>query len=71
MADHASQLFGGDMDVSERHEAKAKYMPTPEQIKADCLEIQKTWSEGERMRRSAPARPVDMTVVHRVVDEEE
>ena len=57
------------MDASERHEKAAKYMPTPEEIKAACKAIQEEWSEPERMRRSAPERPIDMTVVHRVVDD--
>lgn len=45
--------------------------PTPEEIKAACLAMRAEWSEVERMRRGHPERPVDMTVVHRVVDDGE
>lgn len=31
------------MDASERHEKAAKYMPTPEEIKAACKAIQEEW----------------------------
>lgn len=40
------------LDVSERHELAAKYMPTPEEISAECELIQKTWTKAERRRRS-------------------
>lgn len=47
------------MDIREQrrigHEPKPKGQeptkPTQEEIAAACLEIQKGWSEGERMRR--------------------
>lgn len=39
------------IDYSLKHEADAVYMPTPEQIAADCAEIRKTWSEAETDRR--------------------
>lgn len=58
------------LTVDERHELAEKYMPTPEQIAAECAAIQDGWGEIERRRRSAPERPVDMTTVFRVVDDE-
>lgn len=45
--------------------------PTPEEIKEACVALQAEWSPSERLRRSHPVRPVDMTVVHRVVDDGE
>lgn len=35
----------------ERHEANAKFMPTPEQIAAGCKEINEQWDEAEKARR--------------------
>lgn len=40
------------LTVDERHEAAAKYMPTQEQIAAECELIRATWSDCERLRRS-------------------
>lgn len=35
----------------------APYVPTPEEIRAECSEIQKSWSEEEMMRRQRVTRP--------------
>lgn len=45
--------------------------PTPEEIKAACLEIQAGWNEVTRRGRTQPVRPVDLGVVARVVEEDE
>ena len=45
--------------------------PTQAEIAAASRMIQAEWTESERARRSSPDRPVDMTVVHRVVESEE
>lgn len=42
--------------------------PTPEEIRAHCLEIQSGWSEFTRRSRSMPERPVDLGNVHRIVE---
>ena len=44
--------------------------PTPEEIRAACLEIQAGWSEITRQGRAQPVRPVDLGVVTRVVEDE-
>lgn len=45
--------------------------PTQEEIAERTAAIQAGWSPAEKLRRAAPERPVDMTVVHRVVDDDE
>lgn len=49
----------------EVHEvSKAAWIPTPEDIKAACLEIQAGWSRGERRRRERAAfgLPIQFTI---------
>lgn len=36
----------------ELEERRAVYLPTPEEIRQACLEIQAGWSDAERERRS-------------------
>ena len=47
--------------------------PTPEELAAMCAEIQATWSESERLRRTEPAyQPQHWTApVIRIVDIQE
>lgn len=59
------------MDESERHEAAAKFMPTPDEIAAACEQIQQGWSEDDKRRRRAPERPVCLDTLHRIAEDEE
>jgi len=35
-----------------KHDFRPQYEPTPEEIRAACLEIQQEWTETERRRRA-------------------
>ncbi len=39
----------------------APYVPSPEEIRAECCKIQKSWSEEEMMRRQRVTRPAKFT----------
>lgn len=43
--------------------------PTPAEIAERTAAIRAAWSVAEESRRRAADRPVDMTVVHRVVED--
>jgi hypothetical protein len=44
--------LGDDDDESDEYGNAPKYLPTPEQIAAECLAIQSGWSNSERRRRA-------------------
>lgn len=48
-----------------------KNEPTQDEIRERAAAIRAEWSVAEEARRRVPDRPVDMTVVHRVVEGEE
>ena len=43
---------------------EAAYLPTPAEIRAECLEIQATWSERERAIRAGRMSVEDQTMPH-------
>ena len=46
-------------DIGEELDHASVYLPTPDEIRAACLEIQETWTPREEIIRRAPAfRPV-------------
>ena len=55
-AHHRERAEPQTAPVDERELAPGmEYCPTPEQIRAECLDIQSEWSERERWRRAGYA----------------
>lgn len=60
----AARLNRDDGEVAEHEQRTATYVPTPDDINAACADIQASWSDDERERRTtSPTKAVETVFI--------